>query len=133
MDEALHQKMLEQVEEGRLSCARAHAIAEQLGIDPLRVGQAANEANIRISHCLLGLFGYGPKAEGRHKIVQPMDAVPEEWAARLRAAADGDAISCAAVWRVAAELGIGRLKAASAVEALGLRVSVCQLGCFPRR
>lgn len=133
VDETLRQAMLEQVEEGRLSCARAHVLAEQLGIDPWLVGQAANEAGVRISHCLLGLFGYGPKAEGRHKIIQPMDAVPEGLAARLRALAEGGAISCAAVWRVATEFGIGRLKAASAVEALGLRVSVCQLGCFPRR
>lgn len=133
MDEALRQAMFEQVEEGRLSCARAHAIAQRLGIDPWLVGQAANEAGIRISHCLLGLFGYGPKAEGRHKIVQPMESVPEEWAARLQAAADGSGITCADVWRVADELGIGRMKAASAVEALGLRVSLCQLGCFPRR
>ncbi len=133
MDEPLYQAMWEHVKDGRLSCAQAHAIANRLGIDPLRVGEAANEAGIRISHCLLGLFGYGSKAEGRHKIVRPMDAVPEELAARLRAAAEGNGITCAAVWQVADELGIGRMKAAETVEALGLRVSVCQLGCFPRR
>jgi hypothetical protein len=132
MDERLHQAMLEHLEDGRLPCSQAHAIAQVLGIDPLAVGEAADQANIRISCCQLGLFGYGPKAEGKHKIVNPMDDVPEGLAAHLRAEADGEGISCSAIWRVAADLGYKRIQAAGAVEAMGLRVSSCQLGCFPR-
>jgi hypothetical protein len=93
---------------------------------------AADEAGIRISHCQLGLFGYGPKAEGRHKIVHPMDDVPQRLSAHVRAAAGGKGIPCAAVWEVADGLGFTRLEAGSAAEAMGLRVSDCQLGCFPR-
>jgi hypothetical protein len=96
------------------------------------VGEACNEAEIRISRCQLGLFGYGPKAEGKHKIVHAMDAVPERLSARLSAEAEAGNITCAAVWRVADALRFQRLKTSSAVEAMGLRVSVCQLGCFPR-
>jgi hypothetical protein len=93
---------------------------------------AANDAGIRISRCQLGLFGYGPKAEGKHKIVHAMDQVPERLAARLRGAADQEGITCQAVWAVADDLGFKRIEAAAAVEAMGLRVSRCQLGCFPR-
>ncbi len=132
MDERLHRAIQEQLLDGKLPCGRAHAVARKLGVDPLTVGRAADEAGIRISHCLLGLFGYGPKSEGKHKIVQPMDEVPAQLATRLRAAAEGQGITCAAVWQVADELGFSRLEAAGAVEALGLRVSRCQLGCFPR-
>lgn len=132
LDERLHQAMLEHLEEGKLPCAQAFAIAHSLGVTPLAVGMAANEAGIHISHCQLGLFGYGPKAEGKHKIVHPMDQVPERLAARLRAKAKADGIPCAAIWRVADALGYSRLEASSAVEAMGLRVSPCQLGCFPR-
>jgi hypothetical protein len=101
-------------------------------MDPLDVGFAANEAGIRISRCQLGLFGYGPKAEGKHKIVHAMDEVPERLAARVRAAADEGAITCAAIWKVADGLGYRRIEASSAVEAMGLRVSHCSLACFPR-
>ena len=132
MDERIDQAMRARLEDGKLACNQAFAIAQILGVEPLSVGLAANEQDIRISRCQLGLFGYGPKAEGKHKIVHAMDQVPERLAARLRSAAEGENITCEAVWRVADALGFKRIEASSAVEAMGLKVSRCQLGCFPR-
>jgi hypothetical protein len=132
MDERLHQALLDRLEDGRLPCHQAHALADRFGLDPMAVGQAADEAGIRISRCQLGLFGYGPKAEGKHKIVTPMEDVPARLAAHLRAEAAEEGIPCTAVWRVADGLGYKRIEASSAVEAMGIRVSRCQLGCFPR-
>ena len=132
MEGDLQQALAARLVDGKLKCAEAHALAAELGVEPLAVGQAANAAGVRVSHCLLGLFGYGPKSEGKHKIVQPMATVPVELADLLRAAEGPEGISCLEIWRVADELGMGRLKVSGAVEALGLRVSTCQLGCFPR-
>jgi hypothetical protein len=132
MDERLHQAMLERLQEGKLPCNRAFAIAQILDVEPLTVGLMANETGIRISRCQLGLFGYGPKAEGKHKIVHAMDDLPERLAARLRAEAEGENITCEAIWKVADGLGYKRMEASSAVEAMGLKVSRCQLACFPR-
>jgi hypothetical protein len=132
MNERLIQAMQDRLEDGKLPCSQAFAIARKLGLEPLTVGFAATDADIRISCCQLGLFGYGPKAEGKHKIVHAMDNVPEHLAAHLRAEADEKGITCAAIWNVAEALGIKRLEASSAVEAMGLKVSHCQLGCFPR-
>jgi hypothetical protein len=53
-------------------------------------------------------------------------------AARLRSEADEDEITCQGVWKAADGLGIRRMEASSACEAMGLKVSRCQLGCFPR-
>jgi hypothetical protein len=69
-----------------------------------------------------------------------MDQVPERLAARLRAEAESGpqaqagekGITCAAIWRAADGLGYRRIEASSAVEAMGLKVTRCQLGCFPR-
>lgn len=132
MQGELEQELLRRLVDGKLGCAEAHALAAEYGLDPLAVGLAADAAGVRMFRCQLGLFGYGPKSEGKHKIVQPMEAVPAELADRLRTAAGPEGISCEEVWRIAAELGIARLDASGAVEALGLRVSTCQLGCFPR-
>jgi hypothetical protein len=132
MDETLYQEIQNHLEDRLLSCNQAHAIAQLLGTKPLAVGMAANEADIRISRCQLGLFGYGPKSEGKHKIVHAMDKVPERLAARIRATAGDDGIDCASIWQIADDLGYLRIETASAVEAMGLRVSRCQLGCFPR-
>jgi hypothetical protein len=132
MNEHIHQAIQARLKDGNLPCNQAHAIARILDVDPLTVGLAANQADIRISRCQHGLFGYGPKAEGKHKIVHPMDEVPEHLAARLRAKAENGGITCTDIWRVADGLGYPRLEASSAVEAMGLKVSRCQLGCFPR-
>jgi hypothetical protein len=132
VEDRLHQALHDRLEDGRLPCNQAFAIAKTLGTDPLTVGFAANGADIRVSRCQLGLFGYGPKKEGKHKIVQALDEVPERLAARLRDRATGSDITCAAMWEVADGLGFKRLEASSAAEAMGLRVSHCQLGCFPR-
>ena len=132
MDERIHQAILERLREGKLPCNQAFAIAQLLEVEPLSVGMTANEADIRISNCQLGLFGYGPKAEGKHKIVHAMENVPMRLAARLRAESHDNQLPCEAVWRVADGLGYKRLEASSAVEAMGLKVSRCQLGCFPR-
>ena len=113
MDNALHQAMLQRLEDGRLPCVAAHELAHEFGLEPLAVGQAADEADVRISHCQLGLFGYGPKSEGKHKIVHAMDDVPERLAARLRAAANEEGITCLAIWQVADELGYLRLEPAA--------------------
>lgn len=132
MNEALQEAMRARLEDGKLACNHAFAIVQNLGTEPLEVGLAANEDGIRISRCQLGLFGYGPKAEGKHKIVQAMDEVPERLAARLRALSLSEEITCASVWKAADGLGTRRQEACSAVEAMGFRVSRCQLGCFPR-
>jgi hypothetical protein len=124
--------MVERLEEGQLPCKQAFALVSILGVEPLAVGLEANDAGIRISRCQLGLFGYGPKAEGKHKIVEPMAEVPERLAERLHQAAGPGGITCAALWKVADGLGVRRIQAAAAAEALGLRVSHCQLACFPR-
>jgi hypothetical protein len=132
MDERLRQALQDHLEDGKLPCNQAFAIARTLGMKPLVVGFAASELEIRISRCQLGLFGFGPKSKGKHKIVHPMDEVPERLAARLRASASENGITCTAVWNVADDLGYQRLETSSAVEAMGLRVTRCQLGCFPR-
>ena len=132
MNEQVRQAVLNRLEDGKLTCYQAHAIAEELGVDPLDVGRAADEAGIRISCCQLGLFGYGSKADGTYKIVRPMAQVPPTLEAALRAEADEKGLPCIAVWRVADRLGHSRLELSNAVEGLGLRVSICQLGCFPR-
>jgi len=56
MKEELKQEMLKQAVEGKLSCAVARKIAEDLKIPYQDVGDAANELGIRIKNCQLGCF-----------------------------------------------------------------------------
>jgi hypothetical protein len=47
----------------------------------------------------------------------------------LGAAEEGQ-VGCAALWRIGGALGFSRLEMGNAVQALGLKVTPCQLGFF---
>ena len=56
----LEPNVLEEVKaaapEGRLTCAKAHELAEKLQVSLLAIGQAADELGIKIKNCRLGCF-----------------------------------------------------------------------------
>ena len=131
MEDKIIEKVTEAAPEGKLSCVNAHAIAAKLDVSPLEVGKVVNRAtNLRFYRCQLGLFGYGPKPEGKHKIVQEAPRVPKEIEEAILARTRDGRISCRAIWDVADEFEYPRLGMANIVEALDLKVTPCQLGCF---
>jgi len=131
MNERLATRIQSSLVDGRLPCLFALAIAHELGVPPLEVGRTADATGVRISRCQLGLFGYGPKAEGKSKIVQAMPQVPDDLAARLRAALNpAGQLTCAAAFTVAQEAQRPRQEIANAAQALDIHVTECQLGCF---
>ena len=117
---------------GEVACADAHALAARVGVTPLDLAKAINrETGLRLNRCQLGLFGYGPKAEGKSKIVLPATNVPDDVAEAIRArAVNNGRIACSDAWELADRLKYPRLGIANVIEALGLRVTPCQLGCF---
>jgi hypothetical protein len=117
--------------DGQLPCAKAFAIAKQFGVEPIKVGQEADVLEMRLSKCQLGLFGYGPKAEGKHRRVKLMQNVPTELEKAIRAAvAPNGKLTCVAAWRIAKELHLPKQKVSDAAEGLGVRIAPCQLGAF---
>ena len=117
--------------DGQLPCAKAFVIVRQLKVDPIQVGDEADALGISLSRCQLGLFGYGPKAEGRHRRVKAMQDVPPRLAEAIRAAAGpAGKMPCAEAWRIARELHLSRQMVSNAAEGLGVRINPCQLGAF---
>lgn len=116
--------------EGMLSCAAAFRIAEALGVEPSAVGQAADALGVRLGRCQLGLFGYGPKAEGRHKVVQPTATVAAGLAQAIHDGLVQGRLPCATAWEIAAALNIPKMDVAAAAETLGIKIARCQLGAF---
>jgi predicted GTPase len=55
-EEKVVEALKKKAEEGRIACADALRLAEELGVPPLEVGKAANELNIKIVRCSLGCF-----------------------------------------------------------------------------
>jgi hypothetical protein len=130
MTEEIEAKIEGSLVNGQLPCIVAHVIAYELDLKPLQVGQTANEIEIAVSLCQLGCFGYGPKAEGKSKILRPTSKKDEKLMERLRSMTVEGSVSCFKLWQIAAEFGLERLAVSNAAEALGLKIRPCQLGCF---
>ena len=112
--------------EGRLPCALAFKVARMLEVSPQQVGEVADELDVRVSRCQLGLFGYG--AEG--KSLEPAREVEEELQAGIRDRVVEGELPCATAWDIARQLTMKRIDVARAAESLGVRITQCQLGCF---
>ena len=117
--------------DGFLACAVAHDLAQEIGVSPLELGQVVNNAStLRFYRCQLGLFGYGKKSEGTHRIIVPAAYIPPDLRqAILDELVDGR-ISCLSIWHIADRFVYPRLQVANIVEAMQISIKPCQLGCF---
>jgi hypothetical protein len=126
MDERIVKAIRKWLSEGKLRCVDAFRIAEKLAVMPLDVGETADELEVRLAHCQLGLFGYGdPK-----RIVKPAEQITPELERAIRDGSGGERLPCAEAWAIAARLGIPKLEVSNAAEKLGVRIKQCQLGAF---
>lgn len=116
-------------EAARLTCSSAMALAAEVRASPEEVGQAANDAGVKLTRCQLGLFGYGRPHTSEDKRLQPDGALPQPLLGRLTGRDTGE-ITCAEAWALADEFGVARILVGQAAERAGLRVRHCQLGCF---
>ena len=125
-DPAIAAALAEVTEDGRVGCTVAHDLATELGVTPAEIGKTVDLLDCRIVKCQMGLFGYEPAK----KILKPAATVGDELAARLRSAAPDGCISCASCWQIACDAGLHMIAVAAASEALGLKITPCQLGAF---
>jgi len=116
----------EKVQDGRLRCAQAFRVAADLHVSPGVVGQAANALNVHLSHCQLGLFGYGEA----QRVVEPATEVSPELAQAIQEGLVLGRLPCAVAWSIARRFSIPKMRVANAAEKLGVRLAQCQLGAF---
>jgi hypothetical protein len=117
-------------EKGKLPCAVAHYIAAFLNLGPIEVGKVATETGARLYQCQLGLFGYGRKGKSEYKITGRKVEVGQEVLDLIKAHVTDGRISCAGLWEIADSKGIIRTEVGNAADALGIKVTPCQLGAF---
>jgi len=129
IDEALAKAIRSHLQEGKLSCAAAFAIAKTAGVEPLVVGQTADALQIHLAHCQLGLFGY---AAGKGWIGTPLSqaTTPLGFKSALLAAAAGSTLSCAEAWKLAEEFNIPKMQVGYLAHQMDIHITPCQLGAF---
>ena len=125
-DPRIADRLKAKVKDGTVSCAAAHAIAEELNVPPKDVGKTMDLMELRIVKCQMGLFGYFPEK----KIVKPAESITPELESAISEATAGGRLACKAAWDMADRFGIPRMAVAAACEALGIKVTPCQIGAF---
>lgn len=126
MDERIAAAVRERARDGGLRCAEAFRIAEELGVTPLAVGRAADDLDVRLTRCQLGLFGHG----GQKSIVEPAEKIEPDLERAIREGLTLGRLPCAVAWVIAARFGMPRLHVTNAAEKLDVRIGQCQLGAF---
>ena len=126
LDPDMEAALKSKISDGRITCAAAHKIAQELNVSPAQVGQGLDLLEARISRCQLGLYGYSPNKS----IVQPAAKVAPELRTAIESALVNRKITCAACWQIADQAGLARLKLAEACETLQIKIFTCQLGAF---
>jgi hypothetical protein len=131
MSDQLIERIKQRAHEGNVPCTAAHTVAWETCTPAAKVGSAIDQNGLVITQCQLGLFGYGPKAEGKSKLIRPMANIPADLEAKIRARVkENRYVTCRACWEIAAELDIERLAVGNAVDSLGLKIKSCQIGAF---
>jgi len=126
LDPILAESIKKRAIEGRLPCAVAFKIAEELKIKPANVGVALDLLEIKISKCQIGIFGYDKGS----KTANSIDNVPDFLERAVRENLAMEKLPCRSAWQIAENLGIGKMDVTAACDALGIKVSPCQLGAF---
>ena len=129
-DRKADQKIVEAVKghttNEEISCASAFSIVSDLSVPPDEVGFTIDFLEKMLVKCQLGLYGYRPDK----KIIKPADTVSQALEEAIRKALVNDRLPCAAAWGIAEELGLSKMEVSSASEALGIKITPCQLGAF---
>jgi hypothetical protein len=126
VDEKVAQAVKEHASEDEISCASAFQIVKDLEVQPDEVGFTIDVSEIAIVKCQLGLYGYRPKK----KVIKPAEGVQPDLEKAIREALANDRLSCATSWEIAENYGLSKMDISSACEALGIKITPCQLGAF---
>jgi hypothetical protein len=112
--------------EGEIPCAVAFEISKKEMVPPGEVGFTLDKLGVKVVKCQLGLYGYKPNK----RIVEASRAVSPEIEKAIRNSLNNDRLPCAIAWEVANRLGLRKMDVSAACEALGIKISECQLGSF---
>jgi len=131
IDEAVANAIRDRLRDGKLPCAAAFKIAEAQEVTPLEVGKTADQMDIHLTRCQLGLFGYPGHAKGWETPDFASLNAPKGLEEAIRESVDEEGnVGCATLWALSEQFEIPRLYIGWFTDQLDLRISPCQLGAF---
>lgn len=125
-DSKLMKEIQNRAAKGGIPCAVAFVASDELRVPPGEIGFIMDHLEIPITECQLGLFGFSPVK----RIVRKTETVSKELEDAIREELVDGRLSCEASWEIAKRFKMARIRVSSACEALGIKLSSCQLGAF---
>jgi len=114
------------LKDGYLSCPVAWGIARKSNVPKIVVGEITDRLGIRITNCQLGCF----KIEKTPYDSSSYSNIDGEIRNILKELHETDQLSCAKAFELARQLNLKPMVIANEVNAMGLKIRGCQLGCF---
>ena len=126
VDPTINAKIEQNARNGRIACAVAFKVAEELEVSPADIGKAMDLAEVKLIKCQLGLFGYEPEK----KAVKPKQPEDQNLTEAIGGALVDGKLSCRDAWDIAHRLKVPKMAVSAACEALHVKIKPCQLGAF---
>ncbi len=127
MNTELEEKVTESLVDEQLPCPSAFKITGELKVSLREVGETTDKLGLKISNCQLGCFQV---EKATHQDLDGIDIkkmLVEEIAASL---ANGK-LSCMVALEVARKLKVTPKEVGDTATKQKIKISQCQLGCFP--
>ncbi len=127
MSTELEEKITATLVDGQLPCPVTFQIAQALKISPREIGETVDNLGIRIVNCQLGCFQV--EKATHHDI----DSLPikKTLAEEIAASLVNDYLPCAVALNVARKLRVAPKEVGDTATKQKIKISNCQLGCFP--
>ena len=126
-DEEARRAIQELTVDGCAQCEDLLALAARLGVPAGRLGRLCDEMDVRIINCQLGCFGSTKATHEDLAGFEPDAAVSRAIEGRL---SDGR-LPCPEAFGIAASMKIRPKVVGDTATFCNVKVSRCQLGCFP--
>ncbi len=117
------------LQNGKLSCASACAIAQDMNVSLAAVGRNADLIEARITKCLLGFFGHR-SPDGEKLKPEAVESVSDNVEDAINAHLQNGMLTCAALWEVGQETNISKKELGRICQTLKVKIVRCQLDAF---
>jgi hypothetical protein len=128
-DEKIAEAIKSQLQNGKLWCAAACKIADEMDVSLATVGRNADLIEARITKCLLGFFGHRDP-EGNKLKPEPAESVPKEVEDAINARVENGRLTCKALWEIGRQTNTSKKDLGRICQTLDIKIVRCQLDAF---
>jgi len=112
--------------DGYMPCPLAWKIAREAGVPRIAVGAIVDKMGRRVTDCQIGCFKVEKTPFGEVEIKRLEGETVQE----INKLESEKHLTCEAVFELARKYNLKPMEVSNEINALGFKVSVCQLGCF---